>query len=93
MIQICRCSDTNISSQTLLQWRQDGKQEVEHGRDGFEALCGIIPVHFLTCVLWIERGHRVKTKGRETPSLHSLVPIFIYQKILLCQKQPERAIW
>lgn len=81
-----------VSSQTLLQWRQDGKQEGEHGQDGFEALCGIIPVPFLPYVLWIERGHHVKTKGWETPSLHSPIPTFIHQKILLCQKQPERAI-
>lgn len=70
----------NVSSQTLLQWRQDGKQEVEHGNNGFEVLCGTISVHFLSYVSWIERGHHVEGKGKETASLHSSMPIFIEQK-------------
>lgn len=74
----------NVSSQTLLQWRQDGKQEVAHGNNGFEVLCGTISVHFLSYVLWIERGHHVEGKGKETASLHSSMPIFIEQQ----QKNP-----
>lgn len=47
----------NVSSQTLLKWRQNGKQK--HGDDGFEALCGIMSVYFLPCFM-DRKGHHVE---------------------------------
>lgn len=60
-----------------MQWRQEEKQEVEHGYHDSEALCGTRSVHFPPYVLWIEGRHHVEGKGKGTASLHSSMPIFI----------------
>lgn len=60
-----------------MQWRQEEKQEVEHGYHDFEALCGTRSVHFPPYVLWIEGRYHAEGKGKGTASLHSSMPIFM----------------
>lgn len=90
MIQALRCSTVNISCQTLLQWREDGKEEAEYGNDSFEALCSTVSVHFLPYILWVGRGHHVEGKRKETASLHNPMPIFLQQKKSPCVRSNHR---